>query len=266
MTTYRLTETSTIKAAELVVGQVYVAKDGRMLLYIGRDVKRLYVFYFIGIMALRESSYEPGVPQHGRWLTAVNEAYLMPYYRSMLADAMGSTPNWKCITKLSNMPNLVGTIYQYSLDSIREFFSRTYEKWGAELVKIAELNYGAKGLHKKEVTKEYTPVKASELIPGKIYICGRVTDIGTRYEGYRATYVYLGKVNGGYTWLCIDWLEDVKDCEKQLRERIELYSRHYGNVERTSGEKIVYEPVFYKVARKLQLSESEVAAIVRRCV
>lgn len=164
-----------LKKSDLVEGLVYVFKDGRLALYVGRtswDSK--FVFYILGNVPLVGTGSWDMVLMH----PAVSDKMLRTLADVVIKQEMFD-PN--CLHILTTMPKLLGT---YPGMDYRDVYRRQYLKWGM-LGKdtVPELMEP-----RKTGTKDTKPnclVSAKDLKSGVFYHTGE--------DSWRKTYLFLGR-------------------------------------------------------------------------
>lgn len=164
-----------LKKSDLVEGLVYVFKDGRLALYVGRtswDSK--FVFYILGNVPLVGVGNYDLVLMHSE----VSDKMLRTLAEVVIKQEMFD-PN--CLHILTTMPKLLGI---YPGMDYRDVYRRQYLKWGM-LGKdtVPELMEP-----RKTGTKDTKPeclVSAKDLKSGVFYHTGQ--------DSWRKTYLFLGR-------------------------------------------------------------------------
>lgn len=222
-----------ILASDVKEYNVYMLKDGRIAIYFGKSISSKYLFVGIAQLWVSEN------------FKRVSGNFKRDYhvYNSQL--------------QFSSLYNLIHTFLRSELDNTAVMEFSTFPNIGEELnidVRSLAEAYKSKLLQngwqfaiedsktKKKNPNTVTPVSAKELIIGKCYVCG-LKDLGTEYEGWRNSWVYLGRDEENYfQWIFVG---DPRDYTKNIKGTLMAYNEIYG-VERTKNNKKVYEPRYYK--------------------
>lgn len=178
-----------MKEKDLVAGRVYVIKDGRLLLYLGKSVRGLYIFYAI------VSAY----------LIEKNSSTTFGNYEIQV-QGLAAIAN-----KSLNNPGEVEALLEYKgIPSIHgEFpfvnFENTYKKWytisfsnmfSNKNITVPELA----SISNRAINTGF--VSSKDLVPGELYYSGQC---------WRSTYVYIGRNSlGEYLWYFVSNEETLK--------------------------------------------------------
>lgn len=168
-------EMNFLKRSNLVEGNVYVFKDGRVAVYMGVTASVNFAFYHLFNIPLVRSknSY--------RDLVMLNETNVLSFYVQLGNKLMSSKCNPDCFIVLSTFPKLYDCAFE-GLD-----FSNTYFTWYQKNCILQDLKLVLKKPNIK-VGSKYLSIK--DLKVGHVYIA----------NSYGEAYVYLGR------WL--NWLDD----------------------------------------------------------
>lgn len=205
---------------------VYMLKDGRIVIYYGKSVSGKYLFVGIAQLWVSEN-FRRGYHVYNSQLQ-ISSLYTLIH--TFLREELDNT----AVMEFSNFPN-IGEELNIDVRS------------SAEVYKLKLLQNGWQFAIEDSKTKKKNPntvtsVKVKELIIGKCYVCGLDT-LGTEYEGWRNSWVYLGRNEEGYfQWIFVG---DPRDYAKNIGGTITAYNNMYG-VERTKNNKKIYEPRYYK--------------------
>ena len=222
-----------LKNKDLHSGNVYIFKDGRCYAYLGKDNENNHVFYYCASLMLIEEY------RNSRILIA-NEEVILPHIIE-ICDRVFATPYKKeLLYKTKNLPSIVYELYAIKND---------YKKW---ILKNKVLG-NKEGLPELQtmgakVKDGYKPVKIKDLIPGKVYVTGEAS-IGTLNEGWRTTYIYLGRnSNKELVWLFIGTLDSFKISKRDVYDTIDVYGCATKNYDKTSINKRVFTPTVPEAA------------------
>lgn len=220
-----------VKSSELKIGTVYITINGALYLYLGKSAKGELIFYWITSIGVMKND-------DNTMFMIVNEEIIMPHIESICSTITNFRINKDSIKKLNTMPAIAGSIYD--IPNIKQWIIKN------NLIgnNIKEVSHG---VISSEVNQEYKPVPAEELEIGKIYV-GSKSTLGTRNEGYRSSWIYLGKTARGYKYNFIGHLEPFRNKDAsiiEIKKDLEIYE---DNIEITKTPKKLYRPVFYKRA------------------
>ena len=164
-----------LKNNDLKQGCFYIAKDGRVLLYLGKSKEELYVFYTCCsvIISVEKDTSSLG---YSDVLTLANYDIIVPYVINVCKDTLNRHLYKDSLLELKNTPKLycsfpfVSFINEYKnwYDTSNIFYNNT----------LPILCLGNKSTN--------IFVSAKDLIPGHLYYSGGC---------WRSTYVYLGRTS-----------------------------------------------------------------------
>lgn len=172
-----------LKESELVPGRVYVVKDGRIMLYIGKSLEGLYVFYAMAAAYLINA-------ENRFLLTYGNYKIQLNGLVYIVNEIMKSSGSILSLLQYKGLPKLYGELPGVN-------FEKQYAKW--YMVNFSGLLNGKQtgpqisGISNKPVKTGF--VSARDLVPGELYYTGGC---------WRSTYVYLGRNSAGeFIWYFI---------------------------------------------------------------
>lgn len=157
-----------LKDGDLIVGHVYLYKDGRVVVYLGKDDLGKYVFYELA--AALYSSVDFGKLTLSHYDTQVE------YLSSISKQVMQNKCEEDCIIWLKGMPKL--------------YCEFPYISFENEVISWWDSNQDIQGLPKLQTGRasDTEPknlfVSAKDLVPGELYYTGSL---------WRALYLYLGR-------------------------------------------------------------------------
>lgn len=157
-----------IKSKALQPGKVYIAKDGKVMLYLGRLHDARYLFYLF-TLALLKDDYSSNV-------TIVNYKAQTLGLCTTINASMSGMIKPECLLAYKIIPKIYGEFSLVNLDAIyKNWYAKCQALKGGELPSVFDsLGEGAK-----------TPyVHSKDLIPGEIYYTG---------DCWRSVYAYLGR-------------------------------------------------------------------------
>ena len=189
---------------ELQKGHVYVQKDGRLTIYLGKDVFDRYVFYDLAGI-LFESTGEFGQLTLGHHENQVHSL------TNMCNTLMKLPCNVRQIRELKGVPSLYSDYKYVNYESI-------IDDW-CEKNKRLNNNFPSLVQDAKEASKKVW-VSAKDLVPGELYYTGSL---------WRALYLYLGRDSQNrFCWMFVG-------NESELIKNNFSYYRY--NMERTKSNK-----------------------------
>lgn len=170
-----------LKEKDLVIGRVYLIKDGRLMLYLGKSTTGMYIFYVMA-SAYLEYTRDDGV-------TFGNYNIQVKGLVNIINESMNNVGVIGCLLQYKGLPKIHG---EFPLVNFEHKYNRWYtisftqmfsNKVPNNLPKLASMT-------NKPIETGY--VKAKDLVQGNIYYSGAC---------WRSTYVYLGrKTSGEYIW------------------------------------------------------------------
>lgn len=162
-----------LKSTEIKIGRTYLMKDGRVVLYLGKDRNEYFNFYLFGQALLI------GQALLKEKMVGVTFANYKPQIAGLICivqNSLSAPVDLTCIFVLKSFPMIHGEIPFLNLEN-------QYNNWFA---KSKALNPGSipnLTINDTDAPKtSYVP--AGELIPGNLYYSGQC---------WRSTYVYLGR-------------------------------------------------------------------------
>lgn len=160
-----------LKEKELVAGRVYVIKDGRIMLYLGRDLTGLYIFYTMASAFL-------AWPGNSKVTFGNYEAQLNGLV-NIVNTSMNRAGIESCIWSYRGIPKIYGEFPFVNFeDKYKKWYSLSFSNLFDSNVNVPVLA----SISNKPIPKEF--VSSNELIPGELYYGGQC---------WRNTYVYLGR-------------------------------------------------------------------------
>lgn len=231
-------------AKALTVGRVYLIKDGRLLIYLGHDTMDNFVFYHLCNMAIHLEYNHQGNKYDSVYI--YNESLQLHFIMEMAKELINIKLDTNCFESLIGLPTILEEFECIS-------FEQTYKKWLAKNKLFMKDNQYIPDLVSEDSSTstkiQLMKVKSKDLQVGKAYVCGKST-IGTRSEGWRNTYVYLGRTKqGNYMWIFVGCPKDFK---ANPLGTIETYRSMYG-IETTKQNKDVFECTYYTDLPIIQL-------------
>lgn len=189
---------------ELQKGHVYVQKDGRLTIYLGKDVFDRYVFYDLAGI-LFESTGEFGKLTLGHYENQVHSL-------TNICNTLMKLPcNIRQIRELKGVPSLYSDYKYVNYESI-------IDDW-CEKNKRLNTNFPSLIQDVKEASKKVW-VSAKDLVPGELYYTGGL---------WRSMYLYLGRDSKkNFCWYYVG-------NESVLMEND--INRYLGNCERAKNNK-----------------------------
>ena len=166
-------------------GKVYVIKDGRVMLYIGKDIFNRNVFYLIGSLLLRVENYdEVGIAHQDLQLAALH---------SLFEQLMREKCDAKYLQCMKGLPKAYSELpLECEVKDVRGW----YQSSGKDLPELAAVG---------ENPADNIYVKGSDLIPGELYYTGSL---------WRALYLYLGQDSSKrYCWYFVDNEDILRQCD-----------------------------------------------------
>ena len=224
---------------KITEGSLYLAKDGRCLLYIGVSNEGKHIFYHVTSIGLYSIDYSN--------LGIVNEDLVIPYIKELTDKILSRQINKAFIIELTSLPKLYMDIYKPSHDP-KVWISKN---------KLAGL---VSGINIKntinDIDDKFKTVKAKDLEIGLVYVTGRDA-LNTKDEGWRSTYIFLGRNDRGFKWLFIGNCSIFK--YSLLSTDVMYHIQNYAtsrNIFYTKQNKRVYRPIYYKQAAEFKLPKS----------
>ncbi len=175
---------SWLKEKDLIVGRVYVIKDGRLMLYLGKSTKGLYVFYVMASAYLEDHGYNAKT-------TFGNYDIQVRGLIDIINTSMNSPGLITCILEYKGIPKICGEFpfVNFEQKYIKWYtvsFSQMISDLGKESSKVPSLAT----MSNKPIVTGF--VSSKDLIPGNLYYTGQC---------WRSTWVYLGRnLKGEYLW------------------------------------------------------------------
>lgn len=164
-----------LKKDELVVGKLYIIKDGRLSIYLGKDTWDRFIFYHIGSVLFTNINWSNFTLAHHD--TQVN--YLIKLSKEVLSSEL----EIEQLQALKGIPKIHSTFPYFS-------FCEKVNMWTNNNKHVLD----GKIVLKTETAKKYNGiyVRTKDLIPGELYYTGGL---------WRSLYLYLGRSSsGGYCW------------------------------------------------------------------
>lgn len=167
-----------LKAREMTEGKVYIAKDGRLLLYLGLLTDSSVLFYRICNIAFKSIDVS-GV----HCLSLANYPIQTPNVINMCKATLESAPSPESFQRLKHIPDLYS---EFSLVDYTQVYMTWYNKARTLIPSIPELAKASGKLPNSNF------VKSKDLVVGHIYYSG---------SSWRSTYIYMGRSSEGeYVW------------------------------------------------------------------
>lgn len=172
-----------LKEKDLLPGKVYLIKDGRLMLYIGRTVQGEYVFYVFA------SSYL--VEDESRMITFGNYRHQIPGLLQIINNCMSNPGNTLSLLVYRTLPKIHG---EFTYANLQDKYAKWYTLSFSNMFSNKTMDIPIiASFSNKPIVTEY--VKSKDLIPGHLYYSGQC---------WRATYLYVGrKSNKEYVWYFI---------------------------------------------------------------
>lgn len=157
-------------------GHVYIAKDGRILLYLGKDSLSRFIFYIFGCAMFCNYNNSYSI------LTISNYEIQVKYLIELCNACMSNNLYKESILVLKGLPRLY---VEFSYVDYSKVFKNWYTKNKLLLGDLPVLDFSNKN-------NDTCFVKSKDLVPGNLYYSGSC---------WRATYVFLGRTkNNLYAW------------------------------------------------------------------
>lgn len=167
-----------LKAKDLVEGKAYIAKDGRLLIYLGVVSDGSVLFYRVCNLAFK-SLYVNNMD----YLGIANYSIQVPSAINMCNAAMSSAPFKESFIRLKKIPDLYT---EFNMVDYTNSYLTWYTKSKMMLPDIPLLAKAA------GVAPDNLFVKTKDLIVGHAYYSG---------DSWRSTYIYLGRTsNNDFVW------------------------------------------------------------------
>ena len=161
-----------IKEKELVIGNLYIKKDGIVVVYLGKTFSQKFLFYKVAQLNGYLDSSSLGVK-----FELYNKDIQLKYITPMIKEEMQTTLDKRCVVGTKTFNNYMWKYpdLSFTQEELRLWLQKN-ELLGLSLFKDLATLQG------KEEVNLY--VKTKDLIPGHVYYSG---------DGWRAIYVYLGR-------------------------------------------------------------------------
>lgn len=165
-------------------GKVYVIKDGRVVLYIGKDIFDRNVFYHIGSLLLYYVD--------GDSIGIAHQDLQLASLHSLFVQLMKQKCNARHLQCMKGLPKAYG---EFPLEREIEDVRGWYQGSGENLPKLAEVG-------EKPAVNIY--VKGADLVPGELYYTGGL---------HRSLYLYLGRDSSKrYCWWFVGNEDILRKC------------------------------------------------------
>ena len=199
-------------------GYVYLFKDGRIGLYLGKDVQNKHVFYVFGALLYRNIDWDG---QYTKCEIISQHAYdaMLELIKVMLNDVA----NKYCIQSFISLPII--------------YWEMFFVEYSDFLNKNNELDFFPKLSDEPDIKHQRVSVR--DLIEGGAYV-GGTAGLGTSTEGWRNTYIYGGRTKGkGFIWIFVGGYREI------LNGHYINYVRDEHDISVTKSNKVVYKPLYY---------------------
>lgn len=161
---------------QLKFGKVYLIKDGRLMLYLGRSIDGMQIFYVLASAYMQSIGYNK--------YTFGNYIHQVKGLTEIIIESLSSKGIASCILKYKGIPKIYGEfpINNLNKNYIKNWYITSFDKH----TNVAELA----NISNSPVITGY--VSSKDLIPGHLYYSGGC---------WRSTYIYLGRTsNKEYVW------------------------------------------------------------------
>ena len=156
-----------LKANQLVPGRIYLAKDGRLMLYLGMSLKGMFLFYVLA------SAYLECTDRISKCVTYENYDWQILELKTTINNIMNHTGNRNSLLDYKNVPKLYGEFpFLWYEDTYKMWYNNSFNN--AKVPSIAST--------KEDIKTGFVSVK--DLVPGNLYYSGQC---------WRSCYVYLGR-------------------------------------------------------------------------
>ena len=164
-----------LTASALVKGKIYQARDGRVVLYIGRNPKGKYVFYLFGAAALIMDWDD----NSNRLFTYANEKVQVEGLCRIIDMSMSSKGCRDSVMQYRKIPGICGEFPHPGFSNVNRWYRQNF----ADDEKMPRIIEGK---------VQYDYVSAKDLIPGHLYYAD---------TGYPYIFIYLGRTSiGQFLW------------------------------------------------------------------
>lgn len=194
-----------LKKGDLVIGHVYLYKDGRLVVYLGKDNFDRFIFYTLASVLYAGQNYGE--------LTIAHYDIQVKHLISLAETLMSNKCDTDCIVKLKGMPQLYCEFPYVSYDNeLGSWWAKNKLMLGDNLPNLAELS--------SENNSKSLFVSAKDLVPGELYYTGSL---------WRALFLYLGRDSQkNFCWYFVGSTYDL------LRNNLEAFRIH---MDRTKSNK-----------------------------
>lgn len=239
-----------ISSTSLREGYIYLFKDGRCSLYLGTNSQNKYTFYVImnvKIIGLgRDNGWKYGI---------LHEELMLKMLAEATKEELSSQFNEFALEELATMPKIHLELSNNPIN---------YKNWLSKNLLMGKLPkhlgifINNSGNSDEHIDSKYKYVGAKELEVGRLYVTNK-TQLGLRGEGWRCTYLYLGKdTDGLQVWAFVGCTSDIEKLTtmEQVNNHVFTYLRH-GNIEKIKYKR-VYRPVYYKKCAELKINVNKI--------
>lgn len=165
--------------SKLKRGHVYLAKDGRVMLYLGISSQGIHVFYVMASCYI-QYFYDDEWNAHIR---IMNQEWQIKAVSQTIEESMTHKGDRDCVMSRKGIPNIFG---EFPCKAYEDVYRAWYQDSFGDAVGSAKVP----DINAKTVSSAYVSVK--DLRPGDIYYTG---------NGWSTIFVYMGRSSGNkFIW------------------------------------------------------------------